>query len=226
MNVALIPPLTRERGLGMTSQRARDRMLERLRAQGITNAEVLGVMAQLPRHAFVDEALASRAYDDTALPIGHGQTISQPFAVAKMTTELLRTPKPGKVLEIGTGCGYQAAVLAQLVDQLYTMERIEELLRGARRRFRQLGLESIRSRHADGSWGWPEEGPFDAILMTAAGTEVPPALFAQLADGGRLIAPVGDGQAQRLYCYEREQDRVKRSDLGPALFVPLRGGVL
>lgn len=221
----LLPPLSRERGQGMTSQRARDRLIERLRAQHIVDERVLDVIRRLPRHVFIDEALASRAYEDTALPIGHGQTISQPYVVARMTEALIADPLPQRVLEIGTGCGYQAAVLGMLVEQVYTVERIEDLLRGARRRFRQLGLDRVRSKHADGSFGWPEEGPFDGILMAAAGSRLPVSLLEQLAIGGRLIAPVGSAQEQRLLCITRTQDGFTQADLGAVLFVPLRGGL-
>jgi protein-L-isoaspartate(D-aspartate) O-methyltransferase len=209
----------------MTSQRARDRLIERLTAQDIRDSRVLEVIRTLPRHAFIDEALASRAYEDTALPIGHGQTISQPFVVARMTEALIADPLPKRVLEIGTGCGYQAAVLGMLVAQVYTVERIEDLLRAARRRFRQLGLTHVRSKHADGSYGWVEEGPFDGILMAAAGMQLPASLLEQLAVGGRLIAPVGTAQAQRLLCITRTDTGFSQQDLGAVLFVPLRGGL-
>ena len=221
----LLPPLANERGIGMTSQRARDRLIERLRAQAISDPRVLEVIRSLPRHVFVEEALATRAYEDTALPIGHGQTISQPYVVARMTEALLAAGIPQKVLEIGTGCGYQAAVLAQLVPQVYTVERIEELLRGARRRFRLLGLDNVRSKHADGHFGWAEEGPFDAILLAAAGAGLPAALLDQLAPGGRLIAPIGPPQAQRLICLTRGEQGYTQQDLGGVVFVPLRQGM-
>lgn len=221
----LLPRLANERGVGMTSQRARDRLIERLRAQHIRDPRVLEVIRSLPRHAFIDEALASRAYEDTALPIGQGQTISQPYVVARMTEALIADPSPKRVLEIGTGCGYQAAVLAQLVQQVYTVERIEELLRGARRRFRLLGLENVRSKHADGSMGWAEEGPFDGILVAAAGAALPQSLLEQLAPGGRLIAPVGPAQHQRLLCITRSESGFQHQDLGGVVFVPLRSGV-
>lgn len=221
----LLPPLAKERGIGMTSQRARDRLIERLKAQGIADARVLAVIRELPRHVFVDEALSSRAYEDTALPIGQGQTISQPYVVARMTEALLAAGTPQKVLEIGTGCGYQAAVLARLVPQVHTVERIEELLRGARRRFRLLGLENVRSKYADGHFGWPEEGPFDGILVAAAGAGVPRALAEQLAVGGRLIAPVGPPQVQRLLCLTRTDEGFTQQDLGAVVFVPLRQGM-
>jgi protein-L-isoaspartate(D-aspartate) O-methyltransferase len=159
-------------GAGMTSQRARDRLIERLVAEGIADRRVLDVMRSLPRHLFIDEALASRAYEDTALPIGQGQTISQPYVVARMTEALIESKMPRRVLEIGTGSGYQCAVLAQLVEQVFTVERIDELLRNARRRLRKLAIGNVRSRHADGRLGWPDEAPFDAIILTAAGTQL------------------------------------------------------
>jgi len=173
-------PTPEARGLGMTSQRARDRLIDRLKAEGIADMRVLDVLRRLPRHLFIEEALASRAYEDTALPIGLGQTISQPWVVARMTEALIEHKLPAKVLEVGTGSGYQAAVLAALVENVYTVERIEELLRNARRRFRKLGIENIRSRHDDGKLGWPEHAPFDAIVLTAAGEAVDAALFGQL----------------------------------------------
>jgi protein-L-isoaspartate(D-aspartate) O-methyltransferase len=214
------------RGLGMTSQRARDRLIERLRAHGIADAAVLEAIRTVPRHLFIDEALASRAYEDTALPIGQGQTISQPFVVARMTELLLAGRRPSRVLEIGTGSGYQAAILATLVDQVFTVERIDELLRLARRRFRKLGLGNIRSRHDDGRLGWPEEAPFDAIVVTAAGPEVEPALLAQLAPGGVLVAPVGLPGAQRLLRITRGADGLVEEVFDSVTFVPLLGGVL
>ena len=215
------------RGLGMTSQRARDRLIERLKADGIRDGRVLDVIRQLPRHLFVEEALATRAYEDTALPIGQGQTISQPWVVARMTEALLEHGVPKRVLEIGTGSGYQAAVLAALVEQVYTVERIEELLRNARRRFRKLGIENIRSRHDDGRLGWPEEAPFDAILLTAAGAELEQALLAQLAPHGVLIAPVGPAGRQQLVRIRPDADGARlREVLCPVSFVPLLGGTL
>ncbi len=214
-------------GLGMTSQRARDRMVERLKAEGIADPRVLEAMRTVPRHLFIDEALASRAYEDTALPIGRGQTISQPWVVARMTEALLESGVPQKVLELGTGSGYQAAVLAALVPQVHTVERIDELLRTARRRFRRLGIDNLRSKHDDGRLGWSECGPFDAILVTAAAESLDPALFEQLAAGGVLIAPVGDGNAQQLLRFRRDADGTLRQDsLGPVMFVPLLGGTL
>ena len=225
MSGHLAPPPDRG-GHGVTSQRARDRLVATLRGEGIRDARVLEVMRTLPRHVFIDEALAARAYENTALPIGFGQTISQPWIVARMTEALLEFGMPAKVLEVGTGSGYQAAVLARLVPTVYTVERIEELLRQARRRFRALKIENIRSRHDDGMLGWPAEGPFDAIILTAAG-EVPPAeLLAQLAPGGQLLGPFGPSGGQRLTRFRADADGVlQESDLGAASFVPLLAGL-
>jgi protein-L-isoaspartate(D-aspartate) O-methyltransferase len=214
------------RGLGMTSQRARDRLIERLQADGIRDRRVLDVMRQLPRHLFVEEALATRAYEDTALPIGQGQTISQPWVVARMSEALLEFGAPRRVLEIGTGSGYQAAVLAGLVEQVYTVERIEELLRNARRRFRKLGIANVRSKHDDGRLGWPEEAPFDAIVLTAAGVELENALLDQLAPEGVLVAPVGAAGRQQLVRVRPDGEARLREVLCKVSFVPLLGGVL
>lgn len=212
-------------GLGMTSQRARDRLIERLRSEGIRDPRVLDVMRLLPRHLFIDEALASRAYEDTALPIGLGQTISQPWVVARMTEALFEHAEPQRVLEIGTGSGYQGAVLACLVSEVYTVERIDELLRAARRRFRKLGIENIRSRYDDGRAGWSEYAPFDAIMVTAAGENVDPALFEQLGEGGTLVAPVGPPASQQLMRFRRVAEGVQQESLGSVVFVPLLAGV-
>ncbi|MFA7096055.1 MAG: protein-L-isoaspartate(D-aspartate) O-methyltransferase [Gammaproteobacteria bacterium] len=212
------------RGIGMTSQRTRDRLVQRLREEGIKNPAVLEVMREVPRHIFVDEALASRAYEDTALPIGHGQTISQPYIVARMTEILLAEGVPEKVLEVGTGSGYQTAVLARLVPQVYTVERIEAFLRPARERFRMLGLRNIRLKHSDGSWGWPEHGPYPAILVTAAPEEIPAALLEQLAPGGRLVIPVGPRGKQTLALITRGAEGYERVDIERVSFVPLLGG--
>ena len=213
------------RGIGMTSQRTRQRLVERLRREGIRNESVLTAIASTPRHLFVDEALASRAYEDTALPIGDGQTISQPFVVARMTEALIDDGIPSRVLEVGTGSGYQAAILAQLVPEVYTVERIRRLADVARRRLRDLGYRNVRVRHADGNAGWEGDGPFDGILVTAAPQGVPPELFEQLADGGRLVAPEGpQGQPQELACYWRRGDEFERQNLGLVNFVPMLGG--
>lgn len=213
------------RGRGVTSQRARDRLVALLREDGIRDPRVLDVIRTTPRHLFLDEALAARAYENTALPIGHDQTISQPWVVARMTELLIEQRLPGRVLEIGTGSGYQAAVLAQLVDTVFTVERIEELLRKARRLFRSMHIENIRSRHDDGHIGWPAEAPFDAIVLTAAGESLPRALTAQLADGGVVVAPLGPPGAQRLTRSRREGDAWQTEDLGAVSFVPLLGGL-
>ncbi len=216
------------KGSGMTSQRARDRLIERLRENGIRDERVLNVMRALPRHLFIDEALASRAYEDTALPIGKGQTISQPWVVAKMTEALIEKAMPKTVLEIGTGSGYQTAVLASLGIQVFTVERIDELLRTARPRFRQLKLhELIRSKHDDGNLGWSENGPFDAILLTCAAPALVQPLLAQLNDPGVLISPVGtDAAKQKLLRVEKIAGQINEQDLGPVSFVPLLPGVL
>lgn len=214
-------------GLGMTSQRARDRMVDRLAAEGgIRDPRVLTAMRQLPRHLFIDEALASRAYEDTALPIGHGQTISQPWVVARMTEALLADGNPRKVLEIGTGSAYQAALLALLVDEVYSIERIDELARQARRRLRRLGLAAVQCRHDDGNFGWPEQAPFDAIMVTAGAPALTRALFEQLAPGGVLIAPVGNREGQRLLRWRRDPEgELHEEVLAPVVFVPLLPGL-
>ncbi len=209
----------------MTSQRARDRLIERLVAEGIADRRVLDALRQLPRHLFIDEALATRAYEDTALPIGQGQTISQPFVVARMTELLVESGLPKRVLEVGTGSGYQAAVLAMLVEQVYTVERIEELLRNARRRFRKLGLANIRSRHDDGRLGWPDQAPFDAIIVTAAGADLEDALLDQLAPDGVLVAPVGAAGRQQLVRVRAGEGGWQRETIATVSFVPLLGGI-
>jgi protein-L-isoaspartate(D-aspartate) O-methyltransferase len=219
-------PTPETQGLGMTSQRARDRLVERLKAEGIADRRVLEVIGRLPRHLFVEEALASRAYEDTALPIGLSQTISQPWVVARMTEALIEDRLPEKVLEIGTGSGYQAAVLAALVKSVYTVERIEELLRNARRRFRKLGIDNVRSRHDDGKLGWPDNAPYDAIILTAAGEVIDAGLFDQLAGGGVLVAPVGPPGNQRLLRYRRGDQGWVAESLCAVSFVPLLGGVV
>lgn len=214
----------KHRGIGMTSQRTRDRLIQRLKEEGIADPRVLEVIRNTPRHLFVDEALASRAYDDTSLPIGHGQTISQPYVVARMTEALLRDGPLNKVLEIGTGSGYQAAVLAQLVKEVYTVERLSVLINQARRRFQDLRLRNIRVKHADGMIGWQEQAPFDGILATAAPEGVPPALLAQLAVGGRLVIPVGDSNVQALVLITRTPQGYKDEVLNQVTFVPMRAG--
>ncbi len=220
------------RGIGFTSQRTRDRLVQRLRDAGIRDERVLAVIAATPRHLFVDEALAHRAYEDTALPIGHGQTISQPYVVARMTEVLLGGAAPGSVLEIGTGCGYQTAVLSQLVGQVYTVERIRPLLDRARTRLRELRCRNVAFRHADGTFGWPEKGPYEGILVTAAPRGVPEELLDQLAVGGRMVLPVGrsDGQAegdvQELRLVRRTEAGIEQELLEYVRFVPLLGGTV
>ncbi|WP_045727292.1 protein-L-isoaspartate(D-aspartate) O-methyltransferase [Xanthomonas sp. GPE 39] len=212
-------------GIGMTSQRVRDRLVTRLRESGIADERVLNAVRTVPRHLFIDEALASRAYEDTALPIGHGQTISQPWVVARMTEAVLDVA-PKKVLEVGTGSGYQAAILAALGLEVHTVERIGDLLRQARKRFRQLGM-NVRSKHDDGRIGWPEHGPYDAIVVTAAAPALVDALVEQLAPRGCLVAPVGEASAQSLVRLRRDADGVIEHDvLAPVTFVPLLSGML
>jgi protein-L-isoaspartate(D-aspartate) O-methyltransferase len=212
-------------GIGMTSARTRDRLIQRLQEQGITNLAVLDRIRNLPRHIFVDEALASRAYEDTSLPIGFSQTISQPYIVARMTEALLEGGPLAKVLEIGTGCGYQTAVLAPLVGRICSVERIGGLQERARVRLKELGIKNVRFRHGDGAEGWKAQAPFDGILVAAAPLHVPEALIMQLAIGGRLIVPAGpEGQQQLLRIVRREQG-IERKVLGPVSFVPLVGGV-
>jgi len=213
-------------GMGMTSQRVRDRLIERLRGNGIRDESVLNAIRTVPRHLYVDEALATRAYEDTALPIGHGQTISQPWVVARMTEAVLDGATPKKVLEIGTGSGYQATILAVLGMEVYTVERIGELLRIARKRFRSLGL-NVRSKHDDGRIGWSEEGPFDAIIVTAGAPVLVDALTDQLAPGGTLVAPVGGASSQSLLRLRRSADGdIEQTDLAPVVFVPLLSGMI
>ena len=178
-------------GIGMTSQRTRNRMVARLRDQGIENESVLSTMSVVPRHLFVDEAMATRAYEDASLPLGEGQTISQPIIVARMTEILLSIDGMNRVLEVGTGSGYQAAVLSRLVDSVYSVERIRSLLLKSRDRFKALGYNNIMTRHSDGSWGWPGQGPYNGILVTAAPSSIPDTLLDQLAINGVLVCPVG-----------------------------------
>ena len=211
-------------GIGMTSARTRDRLVQRLREQGIANLAVLERIRNVPRHIFVDEALGSRAYEDTALPIGYGQTISQPYIVARMTEALLAAGAADSVLEVGTGCGYQTAVLAPLVARLYTIERIEPLLARARERLKELGVRNVRFRHGDGTLGWRAHAPFDGILVAAAPLTVPEALVKQLRVGGRLVVPVGPEGEQELVRFTRREQAVQRESLGAVAFVPLLGG--
>lgn len=211
-------------GIGMTSQRTRDRLIERLRQLGIRDELVLQAVRKVPRHAFVEEALASRAYEDTALPIGYGQTISQPYIVALMTQAVLSSGRLGKALEIGCGSGYQTAVLSVLADRVYTVERIAQLLHGARHRLQSLGYRNIEYRLADGNSGWSEHAPYDAILVTAAPAVIPEVLVAQLAPGGRMVIPVGGGEAQDLLLIKQTGNGVTHTSLQRVNFVPLVTG--
>ncbi len=211
-------------GIGMTSARTRERLVERLRAEGISDARVLEAIRSVPRHLFMDEALSSRAYEDTALPIGHGQTISQPYVVARMTQAVIADGVPSSVLEIGTGCGYQAAVFAHLIPRVYSVERIRPLLARARRALLQQGVRNVRLRHGDGARGWADQAPFDAIVLTAAPEVVPDALFEQLAADGRLIAPVGPRRVQQLVMYRRTNQKIESQVLGEVSFVPFTSG--
>ncbi len=213
-------------GIGFTSKRTRERLIQRLRAEGIEDQRVLDAMRAVPRHIFLDEALAHRAYEDTALPIGQGQTISQPYIVALMTEALLKDGVPQKVLEIGTGSGYQTAVLAALVPDVYSVERIRPLQDKARKRLQLLKARNVQLRHANGSLGWPEKGPFDAIIVTAAPERVPQELLEQLADGGRMVIPVGPGGVQDLLLITRSGDAFTQKKLSGVVFVPLLGGVV
>ncbi len=212
------------RGIGMTSLRTRERLLARLQEEGIRDMEVLGAIRDVPRHLFVDEALASRAYEDTALRIGSGQTISQPYVVARMSEALRAGRRLGRVLEVGTGCGYQSAVLARIAEQVFTVERIDALLHQARERFHALGIGNIRARHGDGFEGWPEHAPYDGIIVTAAPEQVPEALLEQLAEGGRLVLPVGPFGIQQLLCIERQDGGLHRLELDAVSFVPMLKG--
>lgn len=214
------------RGIGMTSQRTRERLVERLFEQGISDIRVIEMMRTTPRHLFLDEALAHRAYEDASLPIGFNQTLSRPYTVARMTELLLAGGGIRRVLEIGTGSGYQTALLAQLVDEVYSVERIRDLLERARTRLRELKLRNITLRHADGFSGWAEKAPFDGILATAAPLAVPPELVAQLRIGGRLVIPVGKDDAQQLSVVTRTEDGFDTRTVESARFVPLLGGTV
>jgi protein-L-isoaspartate(D-aspartate) O-methyltransferase len=216
----------RLQGIGMTSRRTRERMIARIREQGVTNDSVLNVMIETPRHIFVEEAFASRAYDDMPLPIGFSQTISQPYIVARMTELLLENGPLKKVLEVGTGSGYQTAVLAKLVTLVYSVERIYPLQQRARRCLQDLHLRNVRMKHTDGSWGWSEYAPYDGILVTAAPSELPQALLEQLSPGGVLVVPVGDGREQVLQRIIRTESGYEVEALEPVVFVPLLSGVV
>ena len=211
-------------GIGMTSGRTRMRMIENLRREGVTDERVLNAMAGIPRHVFVDEGIASRAYEDVALPIGHGQTISSPAIVGLMTQLLLAVKPMDKVLEVGTGCGYQTAVLGKLVKEVYTLERIAPLMDKARRHLRDLRFYNIRYKHADGHAGYPEGAPYDGILMAASATHVPEALKQQLAVGGRMVLPVGTDD-QWLYVVDRKENGFVEQKCAAVRFVPLLPGL-
>lgn len=211
-------------GIGMTSQRTRERLLGRLMDQGITSMEVLDVMRTTPRHIFLDEALSHRAYEDVALPIGHNQTISQPYIVARMTEALVKSGSLERVLEIGTGCGYQTAILAQLAKRVFTIERIKPLLDRAKHNLKLLGLRNIEFKHDDGSMGWEDRGPFDAIITTAAPQQIPQDLLDQLAEGGRLVIPVGGEDFQELKLIQRNGSDFEERTLDKVRFVPLLMG--
>ena len=214
-----------DRGIGMTSQGTRDRLVQTLRKEGIKDERVLKAITLVPRHKFVDEALSSRAYENTALPIGQSQTISQPWIVARMTEALLDGGQPQKVLEVGTGSGYQAAILSHLVPEVFTVERIEELLKLARRRFHSLRLNNIYVRYADGHLGWPSQAPFDGIMVTAVAQSVPLELLEQLKVSGVMVIPVQKNGQQRLVTVRRTEDGYDETDLGGVVFVPLLSGL-
>lgn len=211
----------------MTSQRTRDRMVQRLQEKGIRDLKVLITMREVPRHLFVDEALASRAYEDSALPIVAGQTISQPYIVARMTELLLQTPDVKRVLEVGTGSGYQCAVLAHLVRDVFSVERIEQLHRLAKSRIEKLAYRNVRLLHADGGIGWETFAPYDAIMVTAAAGEVPDTLVRQLKVGGRLIVPVAvDESRQELKVITRTETGTLEEVVEQVVFVPMLSGVV
>jgi len=211
-------------GVGMTSERTRKRMVERLREQGVRDERVLAAMAAVPRHLFVEEALASRAYEDTALPIGFGQTISQPYVVAKMIELLLERQEPAKVLEIGTGCGYQAAVLARVFPEVYSIERLKGLLERARGNLLALRLKNLRLAHGDGYAGLEKAAPFQSIIVAAAAPRMPEALLRQLAPGGRMVLPLQSNGGQRLVLVERSGRGFVESELDAVKFVPMEAG--
>lgn len=211
-------------GMGMTSQRTRDRLIHILKQQGIKNKNVLDAMASVPRHLYVDEALSSRAYENISLPIGYGQTISQPYMVARMTELLLEAGSVKRVLEVGTGSGYQTAILSRLVFSVYSVERIKPLLNNAREKFRKLKLNNVLTQYSDGGWGWPQKAPFDVIIVTAAPEILPTSLLEQLIDGGKLIIPVGKKGKQELQVFQRAGDKFHKKVLEKVSFVPLLKG--
>ncbi len=212
-------------GIGMTSQRSRDRLVEQLQDMGIQSSEILDLIRSTPRHIFVDEALASRAYDNTALPIGHNQTISQPYIVARMTEALLEEGRPEKVLEIGTGCGYQTVILSKLVKKVFTIERIDALLNKAREKFYSLKCRNISTSYGDGNLGWPNSAPFDGIIVSAAPIGIPEKLIDQLSVNGRLIIPVGRSGEQKLLSVIRTDDSYVEKNLDWVSFVPMMEGI-
>ena len=212
-------------GIGMTSQRARDRLVVTLKEMGIRSHTVLEVIRTTPRHLFVDEALASRAYDNTALPIGHSQTISQPYIVARMVEAVLQNSPMQRVLEIGTGCGYQSAILSNFSTQVYTMERIEGLLDIARKHFTDLGIRNIRMRYSDGNLGWEKYAPYDAIVVSAAPIGIPDSLCNQLAENGRMVIPVGEGKSQQLQLITKRKNGIEEETLDTVSFVPMLMGL-
>jgi len=212
-------------GIGMTSQRARDRLATALLEMGIQSEPILDVIRKIPRHFFIDEALASRAYENTALPIGFNQTISQPYIVAKMTEVLVKNKELENVLEIGTGCGYQTVIMAQFAKYVYTVERIDGLLIRARERFQKLNCNNIRTKHSDGNIGWPAHGPYDGIIVAAAPVGVPKALVEQLAMDGRLVIPVGKPGKQKLLLITRTEDDYTEQYIDSVSFVPMLAGV-
>ncbi|MFN5744531.1 MAG: protein-L-isoaspartate(D-aspartate) O-methyltransferase [Methylococcaceae bacterium] len=217
---------SRIEGIGMTSRRTRERMVTRLKEQGIRNAAVLNVMLETPRHLFVEGALASRAYEDTALPIGFNQTISQPYIVARMTELLLEHGPLDKVLEVGTGSGYQTAILAQLVKRVHSVERIYPLQQRARRCLQDLNLRNVRLKHTDGGWGWDEYAPYDAILAAAAPNEIPETLLTQMARRSVMIIPVGTGRTQMLMRVIRNEISYEVEEIEPVSFVPFLPGII
>ena len=210
----------------MTSRRTRERLVERLRKRGISNGSVLAAIRDTPRHLFVDEALASRAYEDTALPIGVGQTISQPYIVARATDALIAGKRLGRVLEVGCGCGYQIAILSGLVSMVYGVERISSLVFRAREHLHHLGIHNARVQHGDGNFGWPEYAPYDGIIVSASSEAVPEALLEQLRPGARLVVPLATGQRQTLVCMQRTEQGFERRDLEPVRYVPMIGGMI
>lgn len=213
-------------GIGMTSQRTRDRLIQRLMEKGINDLNVLEVMRVTPRHLFLDEALAHRAYEDTALPIGYNQTLSQPYIVARMTELLLANGPMKRVLEVGTGSGFQTTVLAQLVDVVYSVERIKPLQDKAKERLRLLGLRNVHLKHADGGFGWNDKGPYDGILSAAAPQQIPEELVDQLKEGGRLVIPVGNSDSQEMRLVEKTSTGIQVQIVESVMFVPLQSGLV